>query len=208
MATSLHEGSAQPFHEKRSTRRWLLARSGTAAATATYFLHHRSSAHEDHPAAVRTVTRASLPNRVLGAVEQITSPDSLVVRGDDLIQVKLTDETVLWRDGRVALLEFIHGDEVAAEGEWVADTFVATKVASTMRVVEGHILEKNMAYLRLADWSVQLTPETRRLSADGTREIQANFEDVAVGDRVVVLGRRDHASGSIVGVSLQSAARG
>jgi hypothetical protein len=79
---------------------------------------------------------------VMGTVARVPS-DGLVVLDDPEatgpLRVRLAPHAEVRRDGPAALTDFRAGDEVAAEGEWRDDFFVATSFESVYHVEDSEL---------------------------------------------------------------------
>jgi hypothetical protein len=141
---------------------------------------------------------------LIGVVERIDSPRVLNVHsraGPGVI--RFSDDATFFRghSKRVTgLAAFMPGDEVVAEGEWVADGFAATSLLSTYRFVEGRIVRRQGMRLETTDATIQLIPDTKILQDHGF--ISKPLAQVGVGDEIVADVWRDPSTGQFLALRL------
>ena len=88
---------------------------------------------------------------------------STTTRGDRTVRV--ARDAVLWRGVPVALSAFRRGDEITVEGRRRGDTFVAERVTSTFRIVEGTLTARSGNRLTTDSAVIRLTPATLPMAA-------------------------------------------
>lgn len=126
---------------------------------------------------------------------------SPVGRPADRVLVTLAEGATLLRDGPASLSSFGPGEEIGVAGAWRGDTYVASTVESTYRLVIGEVTGRRGDVLATTDGEVELIPTTRArggAAPDGGEMLAEPLDSVAPGDRIVVLGRRDPRTGRLL----------
>lgn len=111
-------------------------------------------------------------------------------------EVQLSDDAVVWRDERSTLDRFGLNDEVSAEGEASGDSFLAKTLLATMHSLVANVESREDKILYTDSGPVYLNEHSRPQGGPGVKTKPLN--KIAPGDRVVVRGRRDTESGSII----------
>lgn len=111
--------------------------------------------------------------------------------------VRLTEDAVLWRDERATLDDFKLGDEVSAEGQTSADSFTTNVLLATMHSLVATVESRDRNALYTDTETILLNKHSRPQAGPGIKAKPLN--KIEPGDRVVARGRRDMASGALIG---------
>lgn len=119
---------------------------------------------------------------------------------DGARDVHLDDSASLWRDYETDLTAFVPGDEVMAEGAWSDSFFVATRIESMLRVLDGRITNIEDDMLQTTAGAVSTSSRTRpHTGADLTG---VPIPELRVGDDISVNGRADPQTGALVALRI------
>jgi hypothetical protein len=125
---------------------------------------------------------------------------SPVAHPERRVLVKLDVGATLLRDGPASLSDFGPGEEIGIGGRWEGETYLASTVESTYRLVDAEVTTRRGAVLVTTDGAVELiTTTTARegQAPDGGAMLGKSIETIAPGDHIVVLGRRDPDTGRL-----------
>jgi hypothetical protein len=175
-------GTPDPIYQRGMTRGALVAGGATLAGAV----------------AATTASAAPVGTAVVaGFIESIDRSGSVTIRTiERVVDVRLESTAEFWRDHPVDIAAFDIGDEVAAEGSWTQEGFVASALFAVFRPISGTVTARRGDQLLIGSTQVVLTPFTR--TRDGWDEVALPGSWPANGDTVDVLGRVDPRSGRMV----------
>ncbi len=147
----------------------------------------------------------TLPNyAVPGTVERIVMPDTMHVRNSEgQATIKVADGSRFYRSrqGTVSgISDFFVGDDIAAEGAWERDVFVATLLMQLLRLVEGPVVGRSGNKLQTVNDIVRLDPDTT--TENFSDYVGKPLGEITVGDYVYGQAWRDPSTGELVALRI------
>ena len=147
----------------------------------------------------------TLPNyAVPGTVERIVMPDTMHVRNSEgQATIKVADGSRFYRSRQGAvsgISDFFVGDDIAAEGAWEGDVFVATLLMQLLRLVEGPVVGRSGNKLQTVNGAVRLDPDTTTESFSDY--VGKPVGEITVGDYVYGQAWRDPSTGELVALRI------
>jgi hypothetical protein len=118
-------GTPDPIYQRGMTRGALVAGGATLAGAV----------------AATTASAAPVGTAVVaGFIESIDRSGSVTIRTiERVVDVRLESTAEFWRDHPVDIAAFDIGDEVAAEGSWTQEGFVASALFGVFRPISGTV---------------------------------------------------------------------
>lgn len=187
----------RPVDSQKLTRRQVLKAFGvTLVGGGSAAVFGRSLAAEPVSEEVPFVT---------GTLERIEQSDLLYLSSLDpnqalqTITVKVLPTATISRgvQGIVnSADDFVPGEKMVAEGNWIDGLFVATALMSLYYFVEGEILERRLERLETTAGVIILTPDTEPAVVEGYEA--EPLEKLAAGDEIAALAWDDPTNNTYV----------
>lgn len=140
---------------------------------------------------------------VAGIVERVEAPDLLRIRQYDgrALLVRFSDSALFLRRVELtSLTSFVTGDEVVAEGSWDDERFVADRLSTLFRPVEGHILAREGDRIETTSGFVYLAVDT--VIWDTPQLAPKALAELTDGDHIYALSSRDPSGSRLIAAQI------
>jgi hypothetical protein len=137
-----------------------------------------------------------------GVVERIEPPRLYLLGDDGPKTIEFQDGAVFQRDHVVGLADFLPGDEVVVEGEWMSGIFAGTALTTVLSIREGAIIAVAADRVVTSGGTVSITSDTRYFARDAWRRERPTY--ISAPTRITALGRQE-PDGDFVGLMISQA---
>lgn len=198
-------GAADP--QSAYTRREMITATGTGLAGGALALGTADAENEPSRLVNDDEVWLGTAGRVIrGLIERLDGPSAFVIRSPEHglpVRVELVSTAEVFREGPAVLGDFHPGEAVVAEGRQDDQRFLATTLELLYDTFETTVRAPGGDQVETDNGTILISRNTQRRGgpALGKQTVAREPRDLRAGDRIVVSGRHDPPSGSVVAVA-------